>query len=124
MLRRARFVRFDEKRLIAARTPDGRRFGLDHRGRRDLDGSLGHSPGREIDEAVACTDELFVFGSRAPKGRACSDGALRTCHPFEDSLGASQGASSTIRDRGKQSFVCLQPSRIRRYPPIHRCDPR
>jgi hypothetical protein len=23
------------------------------------------------------------LGPRAPKGRACSDGALRTCHPFE-----------------------------------------
>jgi hypothetical protein len=29
------------------------------------------------------------LGPRAPKGRACSDGALRTCHPLEDSLGAS-----------------------------------
>lgn len=83
MLRRARFVRFHDERFVAARAPDGGRFRLDDGGCRNVDGALRRSPGREIDELAARANELVVLGPRAPKGRACSDGALRTCHPFE-----------------------------------------
>jgi hypothetical protein len=95
VLGRHGFVGLDEKRLVAARTANRGGFGLDDRRRRDVDGPRGRAAGREVDEPVARADELFVLGSRAPKGRARSNRTLRTCHRKEDSAPQKTSAGTS-----------------------------